>query len=338
MLVPDSRRLRVPGELEPRGPVPAAPARLPGSIRRTTTIDASWPDGPGGVTLLRGRARDLRTSQAGVGEVLDAATLRLLFGADREIRRISVTPALAGIEALVGESTGPGYRRSLSAATSVTDLASPLRLLVDDVPGTALVSGYVFRHWHDDEALAGINRRPGSKVVKGICTGFQEGASSLTDQGTAVPVYLTEDVEEVDAGDDPLAWHQLPDVVGMSMRRSRRIDLRVEGERILVDAFFQDSCTVPGGGRQAVHEYTLTAEADLAGVLTELTPVPRVLPQYECPLAVLNTGRLLGVGLATLRSEVLQRLRATAGCTHLNDAIRALADVPELVDSLGVSR
>jgi hypothetical protein len=35
--------------------------------------------------------------------------------------------------------------------------------------------------------------------------------------------------------------------------------------------------------------------------------------------------------LADLRQLVLERLRGTAGCTHLNDALRALAEVPHLV-------
>jgi hypothetical protein len=31
---------------------------------------------------------------------------------------------------------------------------------------------------------------------------------------------------------------------------------------------------------------------------------------------------------------VLRDLRGTAGCTHLNDALRALAEVPKLVEQL----
>jgi hypothetical protein len=95
---------------------------------------------------------------------------------------------------------------------------------------------------------------------------------------------------------------------------------------------FQDSSTRPEGGRIAVHEYTLTATADpesmtLAGVVG----VPRVLPYPECPLAVRLVDALVGAPLADLRSVVLERLPGVAGSTHLNDALRALADVPDLV-------
>ena len=39
-------------------------------------------------------------------------------------------------------------------------------------------------------------------------------------------------------------------------------------------------------------------------------------------------------GEALYRRVVLEKLRGTAGCTHLNDALRALAEVPQLVKLL----
>jgi hypothetical protein len=38
--------------------------------------------------------------------------------------------------------------------------------------------------------------------------------------------------------------------------------------------------------------------------------------------------------LPELREKVLAELKGTAGCTHLNDALRALAEVPALVQHL----
>jgi hypothetical protein len=40
---------------------------------------------------------------------------------------------------------------------------------------------------------------------------------------------------------------------------------------------------------------------------------------------------MVGKTLAQLREAVLDELRGVAGCTHLNDALRALADVPVLL-------
>jgi hypothetical protein len=131
-----------------------------------------------------------------------------------------------------------------------------------------------------------------------------------------------------------VGWHDILEISALSMRRARRIDVWVDGAEARVDAMFQDSSTRPGGSRVAVHEYTLSARADLAAMtLTALDPTARVLPYAECPLAVLNVGTLIGTPLADLRSVVLDRLQGVAGCTHLNDALRALADVPVLLGS-----
>jgi len=40
------------------------------------------------------------------------------------------------------------------------------------------------------------------------------------------------------------------------------------------------------------------------------------------------------VNLLDLRKTVLSKLAGTAGCTHLNDVLRALAEVPQLLEKL----
>jgi hypothetical protein len=102
-----------------------------------------------------------------------------------------------------------------------------------------------------------------------------------------------------------------------------------------IDAAFQDSASRPDGGRMALHEYRLTATADPGSMLiTSITAQPRILPFPECPSATHNLRRLLGVPLIELRERVLDQLRGTDGCTHLNDALRALAAVPALMEPL----
>ena len=59
----------VPAGLRPRGSVPSAPPRRAGSLRRTTTMDFTWPDGLAGDTVLDGRGRDLRTNGDGTATV-----------------------------------------------------------------------------------------------------------------------------------------------------------------------------------------------------------------------------------------------------------------------------
>ena len=74
----------------------------------------------------------------------------------------------------------------------------------------------------------------------------------------------------------------------------------------------------------------------VTGIVHSVTPVPRVLPYDECPLAVRHVAALAGVPLRDLRAMVLQRLRGPLGCTHLNDMLRALAGVPALARQLTV--
>jgi hypothetical protein len=85
----------------------------------------------------------------------------------------------------------------------------------------------------------------------------------------------------------------------------------------------------------AIHEYLLRAIADATTLeLLSIEPEARILPFSECPGAMANTQRLVGRRLDQVRNEVLAQLRGPAGCTHLNDALRALADTPALAEGL----
>jgi DUF2889 family protein len=82
-----------------------------------------------------------------------------------------------------------------------------------------------------------------------------------------------------------------------------------------------------------VHEYRLNLTADPTSLrVLSVEAEPRVLPFVECTTAPANLRRLIGAPLPELRDRVLAELRGTAGCTHLNDALRALAEVPALLD------
>jgi hypothetical protein len=69
-------------------------------------------------------------------------------------------------------------------------------------------------------------------------------------------------------------------------------------------------------------------------VLTSVVAQPRVLPYPECPSAAANADWMLGTPLQALRGEVLAKIRGTDCCTHLNDALRSLAEVPALLGHL----
>jgi hypothetical protein len=326
----------VPPELEPVGPAQAAPPRRPDSVRRTTTIDSTWPDGMGTDTVIQGRARDLLTPAGGPARTLAEASMDVLVGTDRRIRAMTTQPPRPELAGLIDGPSGRGYRALLAEAVpGEVAAATPLHLLLDDLPGAILVSAFAFSRWYSLEKYLDSGARERARNLVGICTGFQEGSSGLAPDGSSRWTQRTKVVDPIDSGDDDLGWHALLEIQEVSMRRARRIDVWIDEDTIHVDAFFQDSSTLPEGGRQAVHEYTLTAEADLPSrTVRAITPVPRVLPYRECPLAVVNAAGLIGLRLADLRSAVLRRLRGTAGCTHLNDTLRALADVPALTNLL----
>jgi hypothetical protein len=326
------------------GPAARPPDRRPNSVRRTSTLVMSWPDGIlAGVETL-GRCRDLYTGRDGRAAVLDEADLVTRTTLERTIESASSPPTAASrrpqpdLSALVGARAGGGLRGAIAGA--VPDLlaeAAPLYLLLDDLAGASLIAGFAWFPWRDHlPELAERRQRRPVRPMQGVCSGFRPGASSLTADGTqaSVPTDVIEVPPLVDPA-DPLGWHEQHRRPAMAMRRARRIDLWEADGLLRVDAMFRDSCWAPGGAEIAAHEYQLFATADRGrGRLLSVEALPRVLPYQECPLAADNIGVLEGLPLAGLREEVLARLRGIAGCTHLNDALRALAEVPVLAAAL----
>ena len=147
-------------------------------------------------------------------------------------------------------------------------------------------------------------------------------------QNTAVPGPLVDPA-------DPLGWHVVDPQPEMAMRRARRIDVWEEDGFLGIDAMFRDSTWDPDGTEAVVHEYHITARADtVTGVLLSVQAQPRVLPYAECQGAAPNASWMLGTELRQMRTQVLERLRASDCCTHLNDGLRSLAEVPVLAASL----
>ncbi|MDP2014990.1 MAG: DUF2889 domain-containing protein, partial [Actinomycetota bacterium] len=189
-------------------------------------------------------------------------------------------------------------------------------------------------HWRNHEEVFDFNSpevkaRKISMVV--ICAGFQKGASALGVDGNPPAVHAIQPVPNLIREDDAFAWHELFEVTEVSSRRSRRMDVWRESDEYVIDAFFQDAGTSPSGPRIAVHEYTIQASVNATtGIVTSIRALPQVLPFLECPMAAMNVGRLVGQPLREFRSVVNEQLPGIDGCTHMNDALRALAEVPVL--------
>jgi hypothetical protein len=211
---------------------------------------------------------------------------------------------------------------------------TPLFLLLDDLPAISLISGQIAIEWLPPEQRTSPRNGDYQSPV-GICAGFQEGSNAIGPDGKNLLIHQVQSVGPLTREDDSLAWHKFQEETDQpAMRRVRRIDVWVD-EVIHVDAFFQDSCTTPEHGRVAVHEYCVTATADLeTGVLLSVFADPRILPFDSCPEAAGNVDRMIGIPLKEFREAVLDRLPGTLGCTHLNDALRALAEVPVMVNTI----
>ncbi len=318
-----------------------APLRRAGSVRRTTNIDVHWPNGVVADAIMEGSARDIFTPEADSAPVLLAeGSYKIKASPARAILEIEASPVHPSASQLVGIRGGGDSRLALGRIMG-NIAGSPLYQILDDFAGASLVSRWIWSSWVDDwqtkmrEAVA-ANQVPMMRPMTNICTGFAEGASSLSADGfPAAGDRNPTPVGSLVNPDDPEGWHVLADQSGPRFRRARRIDVWRENDLIQVDVGFQDSGPSPEGTRVAVHEYQLSVTADPETMaVTSLVATPRILPFRECPGAALKAQKMVGHVLGDFRNDVVETLPGIEGCTHLNDVMRALADVPKLAEYL----
>ena len=330
-------------ETAPRRPAGHIALRRPGSVRRTSTIDTTWPQGQGQPMLMQGHARDLLTPADGSSaQTLAEGRFEILASPKREVLSVKTTPDKPALSELIGQRAGGNLRAHLARDIPEEKAAgTPLYLILDDFCGASLVAGWAWSRWVDDWLAMARQSGQASTAGKfgkmeGICTGFAPGSTALNPDGTSNRNQNFMPVGPLLNPEDPLGWHDLAHQEGVGMRRARWIDLWTDGDVIQMEVGFQDSSTAPQGGRIAIHEYRLQATADRkTKTLLTLEPDPRVLPYKECPGAVANVNRLIGSSLGEMREKVLEVLPGSLGCTHLNDVMRSLAEAPQLLAKLG---
>ncbi len=329
------------------GPSTSVPARAPGSVRRTTSIDMTIPD----ELTLTGRARDVHTRLDGDVQVLDTASFdaRVDYVGGQVIQAIGAAPTVDGLDSFIGRSASRGYRRELSRLGAEQGLVGrAVYQLLDDVPGAALVSGYSPQLNQRDVGVGSVIRAAARddrmQAMAGVCAGWQAGGVVMTSilDGAMPPIELGPDAPSLATPEDPWAWHELPGPIRPhGMRRLRRIDI-VPGASpaapLTVDAFFRDSYMTEAGVETIVHEYTLLATVDPVGTrVLSSEATPRVLPFGQCPEAAASAGRLPGTTLDDLRSRIRADFVGATTCTHLNDMVRALEDVGVLARRVGAA-
>ena len=316
------------------GPAQPTPPRRPGSIRRTSTVDMHWPRGLDDDLHCEGACRDLVTTKEADTWVIDLATATAYISPGRFYVALATIPDRPALQELIGARGAAGSRTKMGQLIADDkEQGTALYMLMDDIPAAALISGQIRYEWIAPED------RPVFKgtlnMMENICIGHAAGSSHHSPDEGIIAIQQTRPVPPLRDPMDPLGWHEhAPDERGPSMRRARRIDVWLEDDQIHVDAFFQDSGINPDGVRFAVHEYTLQATANLDGVLTSVKAETRVLPFDTCPAAVLNIARMVGTPLSEFRSTVIRTLPGVLGCTHLNDMMRSLAEVPILARNL----
>ena len=324
----------------PQRPAPSTPARVPGSARRTSTIDTSRPDGSLGRLQIEGTARDLVTPSNGSARVASSARVRLdVDGSDRSLLEITTDPEEPALAGLLGALVGPGFRAKVDALVPYSDRgASPLLMLLDDVPGAVLVSGYAQLH------AGALPTRPLPDqfldAQVDLCAGWAGDASMIqiiraTGQN---PTPLGPVAPELLDATDPMGWHDRPAMAPRSTRRARRLDViapAVAGDPYRIDVHFRDSHTDGDGEETVVHEYGVAAIArccrghadDDRGdrARAAVARVPRGRGERDASA---------GVPITDLRRLVRREFKGTSTCTHLNDVLRLLADVEVLVAEL----
>ncbi len=279
------------------------------------------------------------TDAAGMGSILTEVSIETSLTALREIVDITSDPLHPGLANLIGARAGGKLRGALQAQLPEDrELGTALHLLLDDLAGASLVAGWCFSQWTADWAQR-VKGSTGGEAgrMEGICAGFRTGSSALaTDGGARHDIQSSAPVGPLVDPRDRDAMHTVPDQGGEpAMRRARWLDLWREDDCFAIAMGFQDSATTPAGGRIGVHEYELSAI--IGGddmILREIRVEPRVLPYGECLAAAPNAQRMLGRPVGTFRDAVLDELKGTAGCTHLNDMLRMLGDVPQLAGCL----
>jgi len=368
----------LPEAAGPQDAVTAALRRSPGSIRRTTNIDTLRPEGLHADAVVDARARDLRTNLDGTSDVVATATLQARISPTRELLSISTSPEVPALCGLLGASVGAGFRSRFNEIVIDTgEEGSPLYLLLDDLAGATLVSGYALHRGGalDKEAVAGHARAkaagppakapsgppakaagpaaepaagpgPAAEPVAGpfpdlgaqgdICAGWAHDATMMVHvRGTgSLPVPLGPPAPVLEWDDDPLSWHVMGALTPHAVRRRRRLDLVAPpagAPEHRIDLHFRDSHVDDRGSETIMHEYTLSGSVDLRlGRIGTLSARANVLPWVECPGALASVRRVDGMELSELRYRIRKEFVGRSTCTHLNDTLRSLGDVPTL--------
>lgn len=323
-------------------PAVRQPSRRAGSIRRTSSLQSLWTKNDEPTYTIIGRARDLATFADRDPVVIAEDSIRVGMGGDGRLTSLTGSRLENRLERFAGLYPGGELRKAMAAAMPEEGHGeTPLHRLLDDLAGAAFMSMAAWYAW--DGGIEGHAARtnvlsPTERPVEGVCLSYVPGSPAMAEDGRGVDQNANHPLGPVPLSiEDPAGFHALLPNDGPNEWRLRRTDLWREGDALLVDAWFQDSTALPRDPDRRVifHEYGIMARIDSTTLdFTDVSVTPHVLPYVTCHAAPATAKVLVGQNVRDLRQLVIARLRGTAGCTHLNDMLRALQDVAGLADSL----
>lgn len=325
----------------------APPERRRNSLRRTSALQAYFPAGPQGPICFVGTARDLYTGdQSAAPRVRASERVEIELTSRNRISRISDGRRDAMLAGFAGLRVSGELRKAM-ARDMPEDVANTSLLfrLLDDLAGASFLSLAAWFAWFDGrpdklEQIAGAAAKL-DRGVEGLCISYTPGSPSILPDGRSNEPIAVHPRGPLPFGTDPAGWHNFASIAPPNQWRIRHTDLLFEKGMLRALIGFQDSAAVPDTAdqRQVFHEYRLEAVIEPEGlILREIAVTPAVLPYRTCLAAPDTAKAMIGRSVVEFGALVPQMLPGIAGCTHLNDVLRAMQDIVGMAQTLRACR
>jgi Protein of unknown function (DUF2889) len=324
------------------------PASLTSTIvvSRSSVIDTrksfARPDGVEvGASTVRARVRQKVVAPASGGRTVEFSVAAELGSGDH-LRAVEVTDtdgvdlvaARPTLDTLPGRRVASGFRAALAPLPDTADVRM-LRRILFDLPVAVMVAGQPALLDHPGARTDPIIDLAGTDQ----CSGWRRGGEMLTtiDQlGGRLRMTLGPQVDATRASAPVAAgWGgDLPPVEALASRRARSLTVTA-GHELSAVVRFRDSYADPDGVERALHEWTVTASLDSStGRIVSIDADSGQLPWQECPAAGRSAATLRGVHPNEIERIVAGEFRGISTCTHLNDTLRSMAELPDLIAQL----
>ncbi len=320
--------------IRPVSPRVAYPPRVPHSVRRVMHLDFEWLEAMN--VHVRGAAHDEVVDADLAVQWYDESSIELRTD-DGVITTVRPDPPAFAPDAFAGLHPRSGFGRRAREVFPAD--GSTLALLLDDIPGSTVASGYVLAQRREIE-LSGPTPaddvpRPAARQSD-VCSGWRADGTMMLTISAGGPLQLPPAPSVGLRPEHDGGW-PVVDIPRGGARRLRRIDVVPDPDGTVwhVDAWFRDAFRPPEGDTVGIHEYTLDAVVDARDHrILALTATPHVLPWDECPAAADSVVKLIGQSVDELRTTTTRFLTGIESCTHLSSELRALADLPTMVERI----